>query len=283
MSELNSNNDGRKGPGKTILAIILAIADIVLLVVIICGAIDSKDSHSDDVAAETNWSEERVAVERDFESKQEFDSEPEPVEEPKQPEVSDSVMNEESKEQEALEGSETLETSGAAEASKDLEASEDLEDLEASEDLEEPSLSDFMWYFDGVYWNGIPENSSRLSDGSYLSGDWKIFIWFDHGKDSDTYWIEFGNVNLDFSDDNVNVVVKPCKLYPPSGAEPIDLTNSGFDKYNGKFSGGELNATGAGNFHITNFYTLDDGKQYAVGSIDEPDGTPTVIALVRNY
>lgn len=250
MSERNSNNGGRKGPGKTILAILLAIADIVLLAVIICGVIDSKALQSHDVEPEVKRSAKRTTVDSDFESKKEFDNEQKSTEEPKQEE-------------------EIQELEPAVE--------------EGPKETEEPSLSDFMWYFDDVYWNGIPKNSSRLSDSAYLSGDWKIFIWFDHEKGSDTYWIEFGNVNLDFSDDNVNVVVKPCKLYPPSGAEPLDLTNSGIDRYNGKFSDGELHATGAGNFHITNFYTFDGGKQYAVGSIDEPDGTPTVIALVRAY
>lgn len=262
MSERNRNNGGRKGPGKTILAIFLAIADMVLLAVIICGVIDSKVSQSHDVETEVKRSAKRTTVDSDFESKKEFDNEQEQAEEQKQEEEiqePEPVVEEEPEEQEEPKESEIL------------------------EDLQEPSLSDFMWYFDDVYWNGIPKNSSRLSDSAYLSGDWKIFIWFDHEKGSDAYWIEFGNVNLDFSDDNVNVVINPCKLYPPSGAEPVDLTNSGIDKYNGKFDGDELNATGAGNFHIINFYTLDDGKQYAVGSIDEPDGTPTVIALVRSY
>lgn len=251
MSERNSNNGGRKGPGKTILAILLAIADIVLLAVIICGIIDSN-----------------------YESKKEYAKEAGPAKEVNFVEESEAVKVEEPEE---------LKEPEKPEEPEEPEETGEPEEPEEPEDVEEPSLSDFMWYFDGVYWNGVPENSSRISDSSYLSGNWKIFIWFDHEKDSDTYWIEFGNVNLDFSDDNVNIVVNPCKLYPPSGAEPIDLSNSGTDQYNGKFDGNELNATGAGNFHITNFYTLNDGKQYAVGSIDEPDGTPTVIALVRLY
>lgn len=271
MSERNSNNGGRKGPGKTILAILLAIADIVLLAVIICGVIDSKASQSHDVETEVKRSAKRTTVDSDFESKKEFDNEQKPTEEQKQEEEiqePEPVVEEEPEESEKQE---------------EPEEQEEPKEPEILEDLQEPSLSDFMWYFDDVYWNGIPKNSSRLSDSAYLSGNWKIFIWFDHEKGSDTYWIEFGNVNLDFNGDNVNVIVNPCKLYPPSGAEPLDLTNSGIDRYNGKFDGGVLNATGAGNFHITNFYTLDDGKQYAVGSIDEPDGTPTVIALVRAY
>ena len=264
MGGRTSNCGKSKGPGKTILAIILAIADIVLLAVIISGIANAKNSDSAVETAEKKRSTKRTTIERSLET----EKDPEKIlsKEVKDPEK---ILSEEVKDPEEI-------------SSEEIKEPEPVSS-ESAEELSEPSLSDFMWYYDGVYWNGIPENSSRISDSEYLFGNWKIFIWFDHEKDSDTYWIEFGNVDLDFNNDNVEVVVKPYMLYPPSGAEPVDLTDSGTDKYHGKFDGDVLNATGAGNFHITNFYTLNDGKQYAVGSIDEPDGTPTVIALVRDY
>lgn len=39
-------------------------------------------------------------------------------------------------------------------------------------------------------------------------------------------------------------------------------------------------ASGAGTIRIKNFYE-QEGKQYALGSMDTPDGIPALVALVR--
>lgn len=267
MGADNNDKKKRRGPGKTILVILLAIADIALLFVIIMGFREAKDREIRE--ANTYLSESRGVMENEERDTKSLD-----VGEERTNESANIMADEE----------ENTESVDDAEEEKNAEPVDDVEedtDVDAVSTEERPSLSDFMWYFDGVYWNDIPEDAKYISDSDMLQGSWKLFTWYYHNEGQDTYWIEFGNVSLDFDGDNVTVAVTPYIIYPPSGGDSIDLTENGVEKYSGKWDGNGLSANGAGNFHVTDFYTLDDGKQYAIGSIDEPDGTPTVIALVR--
>ena len=48
----------------------------------------------------------------------------------------------------------------------------------------------------------------------------------------------------------------------------------------GKWENGGLWASGAGTIRLTQFYE-QSGKQYAIGTMDTPDGIPALVALVR--
>ena len=271
---MGENNIGReKGLGKTILVIFLAIMDIALLVVIIMGIRDDKDRkirEANTYVVESqdafdNKDKNTVAV--DTGGKENGDGSAKAVSDEEQVDESKKAASDEEQDKET----------------EDVVEEENTETVDVSSisTEEKPSLSDFMWYFDGVYWNGVPTDANAITESSLLQGSWKLFTWYYHNEGQDTYWIEFGNVSLDFNGDNVAVAVTPHALYPPAGEEPIDLTENDIEKYSGKWDGKGFSATGAGNFNVTEFYTLDDGKQYAIGTIDEPDATPTVIALVR--
>lgn len=145
---------------------------------------------------------------------------------------------------------------------------------------ERPKLSDFMWYFDGAYYNGIPSDIEIIEDPELLSGDWKGFIWYDPERQRDSYGLEFLNVNLDIDKSKVKVVFDLYQL----SFENTEIINEEDQEnlvFNGQWDNGRCDATGPGNVHIDTFYSHGDGKQYAVGTIDSPDGTPTYFAMVR--
>lgn len=144
---------------------------------------------------------------------------------------------------------------------------------------EKPKLSDFMWYFDGVHYNGIPEDAVSIYDSEMLTGDWKGFIFYDPDRKFNSYALEFLNVNLDIQGQKAGVTFDLYQ-YCPAESEIIDVSGEKMS-FSGNFEAGAVYATGGENVHIDTFYTLSDNKQYAVGYIDTVDGTPAYIALVR--
>lgn len=145
---------------------------------------------------------------------------------------------------------------------------------------EKPGLSDFMWYFDNVYYNGIPEEATPITDSSALNGGWKGFRWYDPEYTCDSYMLEFLNAEITIEGDRTNVTLTLNDLHLPdstvideSGSEPLG--------YQGAWDGSRIEASGGGTVNLDTFYTLDDGRQYAVGTFDSPDGIPAFIALVR--
>ncbi len=62
--------------------------------------------------------------------------------------------------------------------------------------------------------------------------------------------------------------------------ESFDETEMEDSIFNGKWEDGDLWASGAGTIRLTDFYGMN-GKQYAIGTMDTPDGIPAYIALVR--
>ena len=160
----------------------------------------------------------------------------------------------------------------------DIEDDESVSAVDYSTDAK-PSLSDFMWYFDGVYANGIPSDAVFIYDSELLTGDWKGFIFYDPERIMNSYALEFMNVNLDISGQVANVKFS-LHQYCPENSEIIDVSGETLS-YSGNFEAGAVFASGGGNVHIDSFYTMSDKKQYAVGYIDTVDGTPAYIALVR--
>lgn len=247
--------------------IILVIIDIALLIVILISAVRENElkkfdnqnlvSESDNTSIEKN---DDVSVPETVDYNQE--------------EV------EESQEGNADNFADSLNTQG-------VEGIVDIEDEQGNSEFnisdysttDRPSLSDFMWYFDGVYAYGIPEESVPIYEASQIVGDWKGFIFYDPDRKFNSYALEFMNVNLDIQGQKADVVLDLYQ-YCPEGSEIIDVSGEKMS-YSGNYEAGAVYATGGGNVHIDSFYTMPDKKQYAVGYIDTVDGTPAYIALVR--
>lgn len=145
---------------------------------------------------------------------------------------------------------------------------------------EKPGLSDFMWYFDNVYYNGIPGEAEAITDAAALNGGWKSFRWYDPEYTMDSYMLEFLNADISIEGDRAEVTLTLNDLHLPDGTV-IDESGSEPLRYQGAWDGSRIEASGGGAVHIETFYMLGDGKQYAVGTFDSPDGIPAYIALVR--
>ena len=162
----------------------------------------------------------------------------------------------------------------------DTEGIEGIVDIESYSTTARPSLSDFMWYFDNVHYNGVPADATYIYDSEQLVGDWKGFIFYDPDRKMNSYGIEFLNVNLKIDGQKADVAFDLYELHFEN-TEVISEEGSPILNYSGNFEAGAVYATGGGNVHIDTFYTMPDKKQYAVGYIDTPDGTPAYLALVR--
>lgn len=152
-------------------------------------------------------------------------------------------------------------------------------DAVSFEEIGKPSLSDFMWYFDGVHYYGLPENYTPIYDSKLITGDWKGFIFYDPDRKFNSYALEFLNVNIDIEGQN-SAVTFDLYQYCPENSEIIDVSGESMS-FKGSYEAGAVYATGGGNVHIDTFYTMPDNRQYAVGYIDTVDGTPAFLALVR--
>lgn len=142
-----------------------------------------------------------------------------------------------------------------------------------------PSASDFSWYMDDVYANGIPIYSLPIYDSSMIVGDWKGFILYDPDNSFNSFATEYMNVNIDIQDMKADVTFDLYQFCP--GNSEIINVDGEVMKYSGNFEAGAVYATGGGNVHLDSFYSLSDNRQYAVGRIDTVDGTPAYLALVR--
>lgn len=255
--------------------IILSIIDIALLVVILTSLPkkDGKDLAKADKDSVKVEAEARPEKKEDTSAREENAKSNEDAQENQPKESQEDIKD--SKAEENQEGNK-LDTEGI-EGIVDIEEGEfDVSDYSTTE---RPSLSDFMWYFDGVHYTGIPENVEYIMESDKIVGDWKGFIFYDPDRKMNSYGMEFLNVNIDINGQKSNVTFD-CYQYYPENSEAIDVSGQEL-KYSGDFEYGSVYATGGGNVHIDTFYTNEGGKQYGVGYIDTPDGTPAYLALVR--
>ena len=245
----------------SIFIVLLSIIDVALLVVILTSLSKKPEVDVHDVEyaeASVDEDEDYYKPEKELSKKDKDESE----DEVKSPEY----------DVEGIEGIVDIEE----------EEPEEKEDDIFGPDLattERPKLSDFMWYFDGAYYNGIPDGVTYVYDSAQMVGDWKGFIFLDPERKMNSYAFQFMNVNLDIDGQRAFVVFDMYQ-YCPENSEAFDM-NGEKQEYSGNFENGAVYATGIGNVHIDTFYFGDDNREYAIGYLDTPDGTPAYLALVR--
>lgn len=255
------------GFGGTLMLII----DVVLLAIIVASLVTKDkavpDSSSRDVAT-TQTEYDKKATEEP----EEDDMSVSETTDPPQPLDTDGI-----------EGIVDIEDDVVTTSSEDdtvSEPNEDIFNLSDYSTTQRPSLSDFMWYFDNVHYNGIPSEATYIYDSEQIVGDWKGFIFYDPERKMNSYGIEFLNVNLKIDGQKADVAFDLYELHFEN-TEVINEEGGPLLNYSGNFEAGAVYATGGGNVHIDTFYTMPDKKQYAVGYLDTPDGTPAYLALVR--
>ena len=263
---------------KRVLTGIFLVIDIVLLIVIVSSLIKPKDK-------DTALNGEKYEVSKESTKKVGSEAAAETKKDKENAQNSESTDNSESTEKPG--NAENMQNPGNTENMQNPESTENPGNADAPylnidgiEDMSSPELSDFMWYYDGVYYNGVPDDAELLFAKDELRGAWKAFFWFGHDPSGSYDAMEFANLMLTPGDNTVEVSVKMCRLYIPE-SEYIDETDDPIHTYSGTWDENGVFATGAGNIIITSFYERPDGHQYAIGTFEAPDGTPTVIALTR--
>ena len=145
---------------------------------------------------------------------------------------------------------------------------------------ERPDLEDFLWYTEDVAYNGVPADANIIDDISSLTGSWKALIVYDPDNEYDAGAMEFLNIALAGTAESLSLTLDWYQIFWTNEGESFDETDMEDSVFSGKWENDGLWASGAGTIHLTQFYELNR-KQYAVGTMDTPDGTPALVALVR--
>ena len=143
-----------------------------------------------------------------------------------------------------------------------------------------PDLGDFLWYTEDVAYDGVPSDANIIDNMGLLTGSWKALIIYDPNNEYDASAMEFLNIALAGNAENLSLTLDWYQIFWANEGESFDETDMEDGVFNGKWENGGLWASGAGTIHLTQFYELNE-KQYAVGKMDTPDGTPALVALVR--
>ena len=162
--------------------------------------------------------------------------------------------------------------------SGDIPAPEETDTSLSTE--EHPDLEDFLWYTEDVAYDGVPSDANIIDSIDLLTGSWKALIVYDPNNEYDAGAMEFLNIALAGTAESLSLTLDWYQIFWANEGESFDETDMEDGVFNGKWENGGLWASGAGTIHLTQFYELN-GKQYAVGTMDTPDGTPALVALVR--
>jgi hypothetical protein len=145
---------------------------------------------------------------------------------------------------------------------------------------ERPDLEDFLWYTEDVAYDGVPSDASIIDNISPLTGGWKALIIYDPNNEYDAGAMEFLNVALAGTTESLSLTLDWYQIFWTNEGESFDETDMEDSVFSGKWESGGLWASGAGTIRLTQFYE-QSGKQYAIGTMDTPDGIPALVALVR--
>ena len=145
---------------------------------------------------------------------------------------------------------------------------------------ERPDLEDFLWYTEDAAYDGVPSDANTIDNIDPLTGGWKALIIYDPNNEHDASAMEFLNVALAGTAESLSLTLDWYQIFWANEGESFDESDMEDTVFNGKWENGGLWASGAGTIRLTQFYE-QNGKQYAVGTMDTPDGTPALVALVR--
>lgn len=145
---------------------------------------------------------------------------------------------------------------------------------------ERPDLEDFLWYTESVQYDGVPSDANIIDSIGSLTGGWKALIIYDPDNEYDASAMEFLNTVLAGKAESLSLTLDWYQIFWANEGESFDETDMEDGVFSGKWENGGLWASGAGTIRLTQFYE-QSGKQYAVGTMDTPDGIPALVALVR--
>ena len=143
-----------------------------------------------------------------------------------------------------------------------------------------PASEEFLWYTEGVFLNGTPADAVFIEQYESVKGGWKGLIIYDPSNEHGMNGMELLNVAIDGTKEDASVTFDWYWAFWANEDNGVDETEMDDVTYAGRWENGNLTGTGAGTLRLAQFYE-QNLKQYAVGTVDTPDGIPAFIALVR--
>lgn len=193
------------------------------------------------------------------------------------------TMDEETEDSDLPEQTGDIAANRPEEEEETTEVAETETTLETKTDFstkERPDLGDFLWYTEDVHYNGVPKDVKKLHTVESVSQGWKALILYDPNNEFQSNATEFLNITIEGTESNLVLVLDWYHIFWGKDGEYFDETEMEDTEFRGKWENDGLWASGAGTIRLTQFYELN-GKQYAVGTMDTPDGIPAFIAMVR--
>jgi hypothetical protein len=145
---------------------------------------------------------------------------------------------------------------------------------------ERPALEDFLWYTEDVIENGVPEGAQIIDSAEFVLGGWKGFILYDPNNNYGANSAELLNVDISGTGEELRLTLDWYLMLIPGETQAYDETDMDDVVFDGEWIGGGIQTFGWGELRLRRLYALE-GKQYAFGSLETPDGIPALVALVR--
>jgi len=156
-----------------------------------------------------------------------------------------------------------------------------------------PTVDEFNWCAGqfGLI-KEAPGYAEPITNPLALTGGWKAMLVYEENPQTGYIDREIDNFEIFFEGNRVTVSID-WYLYLPAYSEitPIDPSDTLITQLRGAVNGTTIDATGTVNstdgvetgtltLHLDSFWR-SDGKQYGVGTLYLPNGSPTYVALVR--
>jgi hypothetical protein len=111
-------------------------------------------------------------------------------------------------------------------------------------------------------------------------GGWKGFILYDPNNNYGANSAELLNVDISGTGEELRLTLDWYLMLIPGETQAYDETDMDDVVFEGEWIGGGIQTFGWGELRLRRLYALE-GKQYAFGSLETPDGIPALVALVR--
>ena len=218
-------------------------------------------------------------------SKQESSAPPVVSDEPSQqessapPVVSDEPSTQESTVPPVVSDEPSKQESSVPHVVSDEPSVREIPDANSISTSEYPVVGDIVSFDIHHGWTGFSPDSVYIPEAYQVIGGWKAYFVIDPDQKMGQAIEKFANVNISFAQSGMTVTVDWYRTF--NG----DLTkgtpdNAPDSSFSGEWSSGMIDAVGSGRIILGEF-CYDHGREYAAGRMIWPDGTESVIGLIR--
>ena len=144
-----------------------------------------------------------------------------------------------------------------------------------------PEYSEFGWCVDGgSLVKSAPSGADVITDGEGFAGGWKGMIIHKPSDSIETDTHELVNMDIKVSGSSADLTIDWYWL-SPGNKEGYNEESLDDKKVSGTINGGAINAAD-GNYKVNiDQFWMENGKEYAIGSIEVSGGFTSYLALVR--